>query len=36
MGGTRGYKGLIINNYPTSEIIDSVDIGLHLEISLLE
>ena len=36
MGGTRGQKGLIINNYPTSELADSRDTDPLLEIHLLE
>ena len=36
VGGTRGKKGLIINNSPTSELADSSDTDLLLEIILLE
>ena len=36
MGGTRGKKDLIINNYPNSKLDESGDTGLLLEIRLLE
>ena len=36
MGGTRGEKGLILNNYPTSDLSDSEYTGLLIDICLLE
>ena len=36
VGGTRGHKGLIINNSPNSELAGSGDTGPLLKISLLE
>ena len=36
VGGTRGKKELIINNYPNSDISDGGDTGLLLGINLLE
>ena len=36
LGGTRGQKGLIINNSPNRKLYDSGDTGPLLEIRLIE